>query len=78
VTRRSLLIALLVVAGLALLTARLSADGPPAGAVHSTGAAAIQGDADCSGSVNPIDSLAILRHDGGIANAPCTRTVTAR
>jgi hypothetical protein len=42
-----------------------------AAAVHPAGDAAIQGDADCSGAVNPIDSLAILRQDGGIGDVAC-------
>lgn len=35
------------------------------------GAPAIQGDADCSGSVDPIDGLRILRQDAGLGDAPC-------
>lgn len=35
------------------------------------GQGGILGDADCSGSVNPVDSLVILRQDGGLADAPC-------
>jgi hypothetical protein len=34
-------------------------------------AGGIQGDADCSGSVNPVDGLVILRQDSGSAEAPC-------
>jgi hypothetical protein len=31
----------------------------------------LMGDADCSGTVNPVDGLAVLRHDSGSAEAPC-------
>ena len=44
-------------------------------ATGSAGTAAsssdILGDADCSGAVNPVDGLVILRHDAGLAQAPC-------
>jgi hypothetical protein len=46
-----------------------------AGATAAGGAPAsnILGDADCSGTVNPVDSLVVLRDDSGLAQAPCAQ-----
>jgi hypothetical protein len=35
------------------------------------GESGIQGDADCSGAITPIDGLVVLRHDSGGTAAPC-------
>ena len=35
------------------------------------GTADLQGDADCSGQVNPVDALVVLRQDAGNGDAPC-------
>src|SRR5512145_2052710 len=43
----------------------------PTGGGTAGGGGEIQGDADCSGSVNPVDGLVILRQDSGSAEAPC-------
>jgi hypothetical protein len=58
--------------GLALLLPVSSSGGIPPSASPAAAASTIAGDANCSGAVDPIDSLVILRGDAGLATPPCT------
>jgi hypothetical protein len=63
---RGALVALVTVSVIIGAVYALGRDAPA-----TAGGEALQGDADCSGAVNPIDSLAILRQDGGVADVGC-------